>query len=342
MVKKLCLILFGIIWLTSPLNSRAQESFQNQTKIQNVPSKLQLAVEPEEIVLTKGITVGSSAKNLQIIVRETSGLNNAKLELAARPFTNINTGDVVDVSIVTVKLSTPQASLSPGGLQRVEVTLGGFQQAGSYLGGITVHDSVSGERREIPIRISVKDAWGFPTSILLVSVLIASGVNYWTKKGRRKNRLDRKVAELQKTLKLAGGDGDPILFEAEQFLEKAQVYNQDYQFDRAEAAIAGVEQKLVQSDHKKQGSEHLRQKIRELLQEVRDVGASDPQHARIAAELIQLLPKIQSDYEQTDALVKQLETFLRSYHLARRDLQSAREKLLSTGEYVKKSGQEQN
>jgi hypothetical protein len=330
-MKTLSILPLLLLSVISSLQSNGQETT-------HVPSKLQLAVEPEEIVLTRGITTGSPEKKIQVVVRETSGINPAKLELAARPFTDTNAGDVVDVSVVTVTISTLQVALSPGGLERVEVTIGGFKQAGSYLGGITVHDTVSGERREIPVRVSVKDSYGFPTFILLASVLIASGVNYWTRKGRRKNRLDRRVTELQKTIKLAGGDGDLILFDAEQFLEKAQVYNQDYQFDRAEAAIAGVEQKLAQYEQRKQGSEQLRQKIQELLHEIRELGESDPQHTRIADELMQLLPKVQSDYEQTSAIVKQLEMFLRAYRLARKDLQSAREKLLSNVEYVKKAG----
>jgi len=329
-MKKVSIVIFLAMCLVYPLKSEGQEAV-------HLPSKLQLAVEPEEIVLTKGITVEASERNIQIIVRETSGINNAKLELVANPFTNINTGDIVDANIVTVDISTPQVSLSPGGLQRVELTIGGFEQAGSYIGGITVHDTVSGEQKEILIRVSAKDSWRFPTFILLVSVLLASGVNHWTKKGRRKNRLDQKVAELQKTIKLAGGDSEPLLFDAEQFLEKAQEHNQEYQFDHAEAAIAGVEQKLAQYEQKKQGSEQLQWKIRELLNEVRELDESDPQHSRISDELIHVLPKIQSDYEQTDALVKQLETFFKVYRLARKDLQSARERLLSNVEYVKKA-----
>ena len=141
-MKKVSIIIFLIICLVYPVRSRGQESVQ-------LPSKLQLAVEPEEIVLTKGITVGTSERNIPIIVRETSGINNAKLELVAHPFTNVNTGDIVDANIVTVDISTPQASLAPGGLQQVKLTIGGFEQAGSYLGGITIHDTVSGEQKKV-------------------------------------------------------------------------------------------------------------------------------------------------------------------------------------------------
>ncbi len=334
MTKNIHVVLLVVMCLVYPITSKGQGT---TLETSSLPSKLQLAVEPEEITLTKGITVGAAKKNIQIIVRETSGVNNAKLELVARPFTDINTSDIVDVNVITVALSTPHASLSPGGLQRVELTIGGFKQAGSYLGGITIHDTVSGERREIPIRVSVKDSWGFPTFILLVAVLIASGVNHWTKKGRRKNRLDREIAELQKTINLAGGDGDPILLEAEQFLETAQGHNQEYQFDHAEAAITAVEQKLMQYEQRKQGGEQLRQKIQELLHDVRELGESDPQTSRIADELMQLLPKVRSEYEQTEAIVKQIEVFFRAYRLAKKDLQSAQEKLLSSLEYVKKA-----
>jgi hypothetical protein len=312
MKKPLRVIILFVLCLAYPMTGSGQEAMHQ-------PSKLQLAVEPEEIVLTQGITVRSPEKNIQIVVRETSGINPANLELAVRPFRDVNTSNSVDVTIIQVGIATPQAKLPPGGLQRVELTIGGFQQSGSYLGGITVHDTVSGEQREIPIRISVKDSWGFPTLILLVFVLLASGVNHWTSKGRRKNRIDRKVAELQHTITLAGGDSDPLLFEAEKLLEKAQAYNQDYQCERAEAAIAGVEQKFTQYEHKQQASDHLRQKIQELLQEIRLEGA-DPQQTRIAEELEQLLPNVQRDYEQTAAIVNQLEAFFRAYRLTKKDL----------------------
>ena len=302
-----------------------------------VPSKLQIAIEPEEIILTKGITVGTDDKHIQLIIRETSSMKNAELELVARPFTDITSGDIVDVSTVTVNLSEQQVALEPGGLQRVNLNIGGFKQAGSYIGGITIHDTVSGERKEIRIRVSVKDSWEIPVAVLLAAVLIASGVNHWSKKGRRKNRLDQKVAELQKTIKLAGGDADPFLFEAEQILEKAQEHNQEYRFAYAEAALAGVEQKLEQYEQRKQGGEELQQQIQVVLAEVRELGESDPQNPRISSELIQLLPKIQTDYEETEAIFKQIETFFQAYRMARRDLQTAREKLFSNLDYVKKA-----
>lgn len=324
-----CIVVCSIL----PFKSSGQEAAR-------LPAKLQIAVEPEAIVLTKGITVGSAEKTIRLVIRETSSSNPAKLELAARPFTDMNTGDILDASVVTVNIAAPQVALAPGGLQRVELTIGGFQQAGSYLGGLTVHDTVSGEQREIPMRVSIKDAWEFPAGVLLAAVLMASGVNHWTKKGRRKNRFDHHIAELQKTIKLAGGEGNTLLFEAEQLLAKAQGFNQEYQFARTEAALAAVAQKLAQYEQRQQGGERLRQKIRELLQEARELGESDPQSAKIRNELLKIAEASSggfSDYDQTAALVKQLETFLRAYRLTKQDLQAAREKLLRSGAYVKKA-----
>ena len=307
---------------------------------QNVlPSKLQIAVEPEEIVLRKGITVGAPDRTIQMIVREISGVKNARLELVASPFREMNSGDIVDLSTITVKLSQPQAAVEPGGLQRIEATIGGFLQAGTYLGAITVHDTVSGERREIPVRVSVKDAWLMPGAVLFAAVLTAAGVNYWTKKGRRKNRLDLRLTELQETLKLAGSDENPILSDALQFLEKARAYTQEFQFSRAEASIEAGKQRLEAYEQRKHGSEALRQTIQALLHDAREFGESDPQNARLNGELIRLLPNVEHDLEGTEAIVKQLEMFLHAYRLARRDAFTAREKLAGSGEYVKKADQ---
>ncbi|MBD3324859.1 hypothetical protein GF339_09760 [candidate division KSB3 bacterium] len=285
----------------------------------------------------KGMTVGAHDRKIQMIIRETSGMKKAELELVARPFTEIISGDIADVTTIAIGLSDPQVTLPPGGLQRVEVTIGGFAQAGSYLGGITIHDTVSGEQKEVSIRVSVKDAWPFPILVLLVSVLVASGVNHWTKKGRRKNRLDQHVAELHKTINLAGTENHPFLLEAEQLLETAREQNQNYHFAQAEAAIEGVQQKLAQYEQRKQESEELRQRIQTVLQDVRDLGDHDPQAARLAGELIHLLPNIDTDYEETAAVFKQLEAFFAAYRLARKDLQTAREKLFSNREYVRKA-----
>jgi hypothetical protein len=337
MRKKGILLIFFIIWSSLPVALYAQQTTSIPAGTLAVQSKLQIAIEPEEIILTKGIMVGADDRKIQMSIRETSGIKNAELELVARPFTDMNSGDIVDVTTITIGLSRPQVSLTPGGLQRIELTIGGFQQAGSYIGGITIHDTVSGERKEITIRVSVKDSWRVPTFVLLASVLIASGVNHWTKKGRRKNRLDQKVAELQKTIKLAGTDTDLFLLEVEQFLEKAQEHNQEYQFDPAEAMIAGAEQKLFQYEQRKQGSEILRKNIQELLNSVRELGENDPQNSRVSGELIQLLPRIQDDYEETEAIFKQIEAFFQAYRMARRDLQVAREKLSVNLDYVKRA-----
>ena len=113
------------------------------------------------------------------------------------------------------------------------------------------------------------------------------------------------MEELHKTIKLAGAEADPFLAEAERFLEQARQYNQDFQFDHTEAALNGVEQKLAEYEQRKQGSEELREKIQDLLNEVRNLGENDPQSSRLNSELIQLLPKIESDYEETEAIFKQ-------------------------------------
>ncbi len=333
-MKKITVLLFLVTLLCLSVSSDAQETVVETFRLS---SKLQIAIEPEEIILTKGITAGTDDRKIQMNIRETSGLKNVKLELVARPFTDINSGDIVDVSTVTVGISKQQVSLAPGGLQRVELTIGGFEQAGTYVGGVTLHDTVSGERKDISIRVSVKDSWEFPIAVLLISVLLASGVNYWAKKGRRKNRIDQKVAELQKTMKLAGVEYDHFLVEAEQFLGEAREHNQEYRFEHAEAAIAGIEQKLVQYEERKQNKEELHQKIQELLNDIRESGARDPQSSRIGDELIRLLPKIQTDYEEIDAIFKQIGTFFEAYRMARRDLQIAREKLFSSLDYVKKA-----
>lgn len=322
-------------WLFLLCIGYSQETDTMETA--QISSKLQIAVEPEEIILTKGITVGAADRKIQLIIRETGSLKRAELELVARPFTDITSGDIADVNTVMVGIAKPQVTLSPGGLQRVELTIGGFEQAGTYLGGITIHDTVSGERKEVNIRVSVKASWELPVAVLLASVLLASGVNHWAKKGRRKNRLDQKVEELHKTMKLAGNDADPFLAEAERFLEQARHYNQEFQFDHTEAALSGVEQKLAEYEQRKQASEELREKIQDMLNEVRNLGENDPQSARLNSELIQLLPKIESDYEETEAIFKQLRMFFQAYRMARRDLQSAREKLFSSLDYVKKA-----
>ncbi len=302
-----------------------------------LPTKLQLAVEPEEIVLTNGLPIGADARTMQLILRETSGMQRAELELVARPFTEIHSGNSVDVNIITVNLSQSQATLLPGDLQRVELTLGGFAQAGTYLGGMTIHDTVSGERKEIGIRVSVKDNWQTPVFVVLAAVLIAAGVNHWTKQGRRKNRLDVKLAELQHTLQVAGSKTDPLLLDAERLVQQAREQNQNYQCAQAELVIAAAEQKLRQFEQRQQAAEVLRHNIEEVLESVREVGENDPQQARLSGDLIQLLPKIYAQYEETAAIFKQRELFWDAYRLARRDMQAAREKLFSTVESVKKA-----
>ncbi|MBD3307384.1 hypothetical protein GF339_13180, partial [candidate division KSB3 bacterium] len=133
MKQRVWMIALGIafVWATT---CPAQESSSLLTGTSSVPSKLQIAVEPEEIVLMKGMTVGAQDRKIQMIIRETSGVKSAELELVARPFTEIISGDIADVTTITIGLSDPQVTLPPGGLQRVEVTIGGFAQAGSYLG----------------------------------------------------------------------------------------------------------------------------------------------------------------------------------------------------------------
>ncbi len=335
MMRKYCTLITVIATFVVIVTGSAAQTFRADREKQ--PSKLQLAVEPEDIVLTKNISVGMAERTIQLIIRETSGVKPAKLELAARPFTEINSGNIVDVSIVKVELSEQQVILEPGGLERVEATIGGFQEAGSYLGGITIHDTVSGERKEISVRVSVKDAWPMPVVVLLVSVLIASGVNHWTKKGRRKNRLDQKIAELRKTINAADQTIVSFLVDAERFLEKAQAYNQEYQFEQAETAFENAERSLALYERRKHESETLRQRIQTLLSDVRGLGETDPQNVKLSGELIQVLPKIQTDFEETDALVKQFEMFFEAYRMARRDVQAAREKLASSLEYVKKA-----
>ncbi len=302
-----------------------------------LPSKLQIAIEPEEIILTKGITVGAADRKIQLIIRETSSLKQSELELVARPFTDITSGDIMDVSTVRVGIAKQQVTLTPGGLQRVDLTIGGFEQAGTYLGGLTIHDTVSGERKDVHIRVSVKASWETPVAVLLVSVLLTSGVNHWAQKGRRKNRLEQRVEELHKTIQLAGIEADPFLVEAERLLEKARQYNQEFQFEHTEAALHEVEYKLTEYEQRKQGGEELRTKIQNLLNEVRSLGENDPQSSRLNSELIQILPKIESDYEETEAIFKQIDMFFHAYRLARRDLQTAHEKLFSSLEYVKKA-----
>lgn len=327
-IQQLCLfcLIMGVL-----THASAQET-------QRLPAKLQLAVEPEEITLTNSLTVGAPEKTIHMLVRETSGLNRANLELVARPFTDIATGDLVDADLLTLDLSAPQAALPPGGLQRVEVTVGGFRKAGSYLGGITIHDMVSGEQRQVAVRVSVKDSWQMPALLLLGAVLLASGINYWTRKGRRKNQVERTIADLQNTVKLAGGQAaDPFLLDAAQLLEQAQVYNQDYQFSKVDSLLAEADSKLARYEQRKQGSEALHQQIQTLLQEVRELGENDPQHARISDELIRLLPSAQSEYEETAAFVKQLEQFFKAYRLAKHDLRAAQEKLHSAQDYVQKA-----
>lgn len=326
--------LFALICTTFIVTVTAQDfsSFE-----QRLPSKLQLAVEPEEIVLTKGIAVGSDEKKIQLIVRETSGFKKAELELVARPFIETNSGDSVDLNIIKVELSEQQVPLKPGGLQRIELTIGGFRQAGSYLGGITVHDSVSGERQEIGIRVSVKDSWRLPVAVLLLAVLIASGVNSWAAKGRRKNRFDRTIEEWRDRIEQEGVEFDSYLAEAEEFLEKARAYNQDFQFQQTGDALTVTEQKFQLYEQRKQGSDELRERIQEFLGDVRGLGENDPQTPKLSDQLIQLLPKIQSDYEESEAIFKQLALFFEAYRMARRDLQTAREKLAGNLDYVKKA-----
>ncbi|PIE35787.1 hypothetical protein CSA56_02870 [candidate division KSB3 bacterium] len=332
MMKKYCILIhLLVLCLFAVSGSYAQSPGEKQ------PSKLQLAVEPEDIILTKDIFVGSADRTIHLILRETSGVKPAKLELAARPFTEINSGNMVDAGIVQVELSEQQAMLEPGGLARIEATIGGFQEAGSYLGGMTIHDTVSGERKEVSVRVSVKDAWPVPVAVLLVSVLIASGVNHWTQKGRRKNRLDQKIAELRKTIEAADRDFATFLIEAERFLEKALAYNQDYQFEQTEAALTHVEQNLLLYEQRKHDSEVLRQRVQTLLSDIRGLGEADPQSMKLSGELIQVLPKIQTDFEETAALVKQFDMFFEAYRMARRDVLAAREKLAGNLEYVKKA-----
>ncbi|MCP4406016.1 MAG: hypothetical protein GY801_53080 [bacterium] len=323
-----------LVCLSKAVVSNAQDiSFSEQ----RLPSKLQLEVYPEEIILTKGIEVGSAEKKIQVIVRETSSIKYAELELVARPFTEINSGDSVDLNIIKVELSEQQVPLKPGGLQRMELMIGGFKQAGSYLGGITIHDSVSGERQEIGIRVSVKDSWQLPVAVLLLAVLLASGLNYWAGKGRKKNRFDKAIADLQKKIGQDGVEYDSYLAEAEEFLGKARAYNQEFQFQQTEDALTVVEGKLEYYEQRKQGSEELRQRIQEFLREVRGLGENDPQNVKLSDQLIRLLPKIQGDYEESEAIFKQLALFFEAYRMARRDLQTAREKLTSNLDYVKKA-----
>lgn len=300
-----------------------------------MPSKLQIAVEPEEIVLTQGITVGASERTIQMIVREISGVKPAKLDVVAHPFRETNSGDMMDVSVITVNLPQQQTALDPGGLQRVELSFGGFRQAGSYLGAITVHDSVSGERQEIPVRINVKDNPGVPALMLLGAILAAAGVNYWTKKGRRKNRLEQRLNELQETLKLAGSEDAPFLADARQLFDKARVYTQEFRFALAEAAIEAGKQKLETHEQRQRGSAELREKIQGLLNETRELGATDPQASRLSRELIELLPTVETDYDETDAVTRQFEMFLHAYRLARRDAQAAKEKLNADSDAVR-------
>ena len=301
----------------------------------NLPSKLQIAVEPEEIILTQGITVGASERTIQMIVREISGVKPAKLDVVAHPFRETNSGDMMDVSVITVNLPQQQTALDPGGLQRVELSFGGFRQAGSYLGAITVHDSVSGERKEIPVRINVKDSPAFPAIVLFGAILAAAGVNYWTKKGRRKNRLEQRLNELQETLKLAGSEDAPFLADARQLFDKARVYTQEYRFALAEAAIEAGKQKLETHEERQRGSAELRDKIQGLLNETRELGATDPQATRLSRELIELLPTVETDYDETDAVTRQFEMFLHAYRLARRDAQAAKEKLNADSDAVR-------
>ncbi len=300
-----------------------------------MPSKLQIAVEPEEIVLTQGITVGASERTIQMIVREISGVKPAKLDVVAHPFRETNSGDMMDVSVITVNLPQQQAALEPGGLQRVELSFGGFRQAGSYLGAITVHDGVSGERKEIPVRINVKDSPAFPALVLFGAILAAAGVNYWTKKGRRKNRLEQRLNELQDTLKLTGSEDAPFLADARQLFDKARVYTQEYRFALAEAAIEAGKQKLETHEQRQRGSVALREKIQSLLNETRELGATDSQATRLSRELIELLPTVETDYDETDAVTRQFEMFLHAYRLARRDAQAAKEKLNGDNDVVR-------
>ena len=334
-MRKFCIVaLLVLSCVHVSVGSQAQELASVE---QRLPSKLQLAVEPEEIVLTKGIEVGAEEKKIQLIVRETSGMKTAELELVARPFTEINSGDSVDLNIIKVELSEQHVPLKPGGLQRIELTIGGFKQAGNYLGGITIHDSVSGERQEIGIRVSVKDSWQLPVAVLLLAVLIASGLNSWAGKGRKKNRFDKEIADWHKKIEQEGVEFDSFLSEAEEFLEKARAYNQEFQFPQTEDALTVTAQKFQLYEQRKQGSEELRQRIQEFLSAVRELGENDPQTPKISDQLIQLLPKIQSDYEESEAIFKQIALFFEAYRMARRDLQTAREKLASNLDYVKKA-----
>ena len=74
---------------------------------------------------------------------------------------------------------------------------------------------------------------------------------------------------------------DPFLLEAEELLEHARQHNQEYQFTHADAAIEGVEQKLVQYEQRKQGSESLQRDMQELLKDVQNLGENDPQSAKL-------------------------------------------------------------
>ena len=75
--------------------------------------------------------VGAADRKIQLIIRETSSLKRAELELVARPFTEITSGDIVDVNTIMVGIAKQQVTLTPGGLQRVELTIGGFEEAGT-------------------------------------------------------------------------------------------------------------------------------------------------------------------------------------------------------------------
>ncbi|PID56656.1 hypothetical protein CSB45_10510 [candidate division KSB3 bacterium] len=334
-MKNIFLIsLFVCIGLSCILRSEAQDFSPSGRRLS---SKLQLAVDPGEIVLTKGIEVGSEEKKIQLIVRETSGFKTAELELVARPFIEMNSGDSVDVNIIKVELSKQHVPLKAGGLQRIELIIGGFRQAGSYLGGITIHDSISGERQEIDIRVSVKDSWHLPVAVLLIAVLAASGVNSWAGKGRKKNRFDKEISDWYRHIEQEDVEFDSYLSEAEGFLEKARAYNQDFQFLQTEDALSATAQKFRLYEQRKQGSEALRMKIQDFLGTVRDLGENDQQSLKISDQLIQLLPKIQGGYEESEAIFKQVVLFFEAYRMARRDFQHAREKLTSNLDYVKKA-----
>ena len=129
------------------------------------------------------------------------------------------------------------------------------------------------------------------------------------------------------------------LADALQFLEKARAYTQEYQFNRAEAAIEAGKQKLEEYEQRKHGSDAVRQKIQAMLHDVREFGENDPQNARLNGELIRLLPNVESDYDGTEAVVKQLDMFLHAYRLARRDALAAKEKLASSSEYAQRANQ---